>query len=171
MKKAYAIIAISMGMMSILLFSCKDKDNSAKCASPNFSVNTGSQVFKVCDAYAYNVIVFGDTSIGILAQKDAGNLVGFAFNVANRALIQPGTYVITNGVGANPAGQPFRVNFVYKEGGAGLENSFNSQSGTLVLTTANGNRFAGTFNGIAKRASGGTDTKTLDGGSFDVLFR
>jgi hypothetical protein len=169
MKKYIIILLTSSGFFSVN--ACKEKEGNAKCSNPNISASVGGTAFSACNAYAYNVVVFGDTSFAILGQVDAGNLLSFAFNVADKNLISPGTYQITDGVGGNPAGQPFRVNFVYKEGGAGLSNSFNSQSGTLILTVANGAQFKGTFSGSARRASGSPDVKTITNGSFDVNFK
>ena len=169
MKNILVVLLIAAATLSIQ--SCKKKDTTVNCSNPNMTATAGNTAFKACGAYAYTIDVLGDISIGILGQIDAGNLIGFSFTTPDRFAITPGTYQITNGIGASPAGQPCRVNFVYKEGGTALSNSFNSQSGVLYLTQADGTNFAGTFNGTAKRAAGSPDIITVTGGSFNVTFK
>lgn len=122
----------------------------------------GNRAFRSCDADAHLIVsmfnIYGTSN------KD---IIGINFMTSLNETL-PGTYVITK-AGEKTKGQKFGVNFVYYLNGSTIKDRYESVSGTVTFTIADGKHFKGTFSGLAKQKESKAAVQ-ITNGTFDLYY-
>lgn len=158
--------AIVLGLFISLIQSCNNKGGARHgCSDPNFTATVnGNASFGACGAYAYPVM----KAYAIIGKSNNDWItIGFLTNKQNTIAI--GTYQVNNGATV-PAGQPFAIDIVYKEGSSDLSHTYLSESGTIQLTEVSSKNYKGIFTASLKQMKGGSEMRTISA-TFNVNYK
>jgi hypothetical protein len=157
----HRIVSVVLVALACIVAGCKDDPASNTTTTPNGSVSA-----KV------NGSAWAASSVQATWQSNVLSIGGSQLNGSNNHQIniaglvsQTGTYQLNPFAGLNAN---------YTEAGVsqgGLSSKiFSVTSGTLVVNTLTATGASGTFSFEAKDAQGGTETRSITEGKFDVKF-
>ncbi len=140
-SKAIFLIAITIGMMTLMSTTCSKNDDNGDPAACTGYVEATAAGF-VSGNYCYDALTtftYQPNSYVTLWARESATDIGFdvRLNSDNGAALAPGTY----NCGSGELGF---VEMIFEGGGS--NEFYKSQSGTLTVTQVDQNNFKGSFN-------------------------
>lgn len=133
------------------------------CLSPAITATVnGNRSFKSCDADAHTVYSFLN-----YFGTSGTDIMGIGFSGSPKQIV-PGTYKITK-PGLAPPGQKWNICGIYYLNGSTLKYQYQSISGTITLTVANGKNYKGTFE-MDVQQKDSKEILHITNGKFDLEF-
>jgi hypothetical protein len=151
LKSSFAMFA----SLVLLTVGCSDDPASGTTANGSVGAKVGGGAWtatNVQSTWASNVLQIGGSEIS------GGNNRQINLNMMASA---PGTYQINPFAGTNAT---------YTEGSGASVKIFSGTTGQIVVTTLSSSGATGTFSFSATESQGGSETRSITEGTFDVKF-